>query len=582
MGAEGHDTRPCEVTEADARLELERLLSDPRFHATERAGSILKYIAEQGFIGHPEGVKAYSIAIDVLGRASNFDASLDPIVRIEVSRLRNALSQYYEAFGTPTGILIDLPKGRYVTRFLLTPGDDAAAEGGPRGPGHRAEAETSTSPGSDQAVVTSVPVAASHRRLLLAACALALLAVPIIGTTVHMMRPLVTDRPTVSLAMSAADDALQADAAVTRDMLVTAITQFQTLRIATQPVRERSAVVSFGEMASNAYEIDMKYYRDRAERSVWWQVVDRRSGDLLNSGIERVSGDGMSDAVATNELVGILSRRFAMTRGVINNIETHDSATGTLGNACVLRAEYELEEGDAEGMAKAENCLRRTLAGDPNDDDAIATLSRVLAAAGGAAPDEAAISHSLTLAQRAVAIAPLSDRAHMALMAAQFLSGRADAAIQTGNRAMALNPNNPEVSAKLGMVLFLAGYRQAGVSLARDAARTVDAVPRDAMLVLALDAYQSGDWSKASLLAEQTNSHDFLVRAVQLAALGELGSDQTAKRLLHIRNHDPDFAPGFHSRMSALRIEPGLAASIADGLTKAGAELGTTKLAKAL
>ena len=88
MGAEIHDLRDCEVSTAVAREELERLLDDPRFRVTARQRDILKYLAERRFDGYDGNVKAYAIALDVLGRPSGFDAANDPIVRIEISRLR--------------------------------------------------------------------------------------------------------------------------------------------------------------------------------------------------------------------------------------------------------------------------------------------------------------------------------------------------------------------------------------------------------------------------------------------------------------------------------------------------------------
>ena len=102
MNAEVHDLKACEVFLDDAKAELKRLLADSRFRVTERQKDILRYLAERRFEGCEEGVKAYSIALDVLGRPSGFDASTDPIVRIEISRLRSALDAYYQAFGLPT------------------------------------------------------------------------------------------------------------------------------------------------------------------------------------------------------------------------------------------------------------------------------------------------------------------------------------------------------------------------------------------------------------------------------------------------------------------------------------------------
>jgi adenylate cyclase len=57
----------------------------------------------------------------VFGRGEDFDATNDPIVRIQASRLRRALERYYLVGGVSDPILIDIPKGRYIPRFTVRP-----------------------------------------------------------------------------------------------------------------------------------------------------------------------------------------------------------------------------------------------------------------------------------------------------------------------------------------------------------------------------------------------------------------------------------------------------------------------------
>jgi tetratricopeptide (TPR) repeat protein len=558
------------VTICEARAELERLLSDSRFHVTDRAVSILRYLAEHLFQGQQEGVKAYAIAVDVLGRPSNFDPAIDPIVRIEVSRLRSALNQYYEAYAAETSVELQLPKGRYLAVFLRSSAmprhildDTKAIVEMPR-------ARLRPAPAQEPPTVSRQNARQSHGwKLSLVVAAAAAVAVSV-GLVVYGLRPSYTEKPTVAVTMTAAEARWAGDASVTRDMLLTALAQFQTLRLATATTRGRPLVESLRAPKGSAYDIAMKYYGDGDDRSVWWQIVDTRTGDLLSSGLEHIDTKGKAEATVRDELVTTLSRRFAAARGAINNIETHNSAANTIGNACVLRAEYALDDGGPGAIAESGACLEKTLLADPNNADASATLSRVLIAGHGAGVNAETVSRSINLANRAVSLAPLSDRAQIALMLAQFYSGRTDAAISAGNRALVLNPNNPEVSAKLAMVLFSAGYWDAGVSLAQDAGRSVDAVPRDAVLVLALDAYRRGDWAETSLLAEQVNGNDFVIRVLRAAALGQLGSDQAAARLDDAGRSAPEFETTLREEMARRRFEPALSASIKEGLTKAG------------
>lgn len=64
--------------------------------------------------GRGDKIKAYSIAVDVFGRPASFDTAIDPIVRVEASRLRASLIHYYELHGQAGGLRIDPPRGRYV------------------------------------------------------------------------------------------------------------------------------------------------------------------------------------------------------------------------------------------------------------------------------------------------------------------------------------------------------------------------------------------------------------------------------------------------------------------------------------
>jgi hypothetical protein len=108
-------------TEHEARMESDRLLSDPQFHLTERHRNFLKYVAQEMFEGRAATVKAYAIAVDVFGRPCNFDPINDPIVRIEATRLRASLVRYYEGYAQGGRVRIELPRGNYIPVFTKAP-----------------------------------------------------------------------------------------------------------------------------------------------------------------------------------------------------------------------------------------------------------------------------------------------------------------------------------------------------------------------------------------------------------------------------------------------------------------------------
>src|SRR6266853_3884826 len=107
-GLSGHE--PAEVI----RINLERALESSPFATADRLRRFLRYIVEKSLSGQPEALREYSIGLEVYGRKPDFDPRVDAIVRVEASRLRSKLREYYDAAGRRDPIRIELPKGTYV------------------------------------------------------------------------------------------------------------------------------------------------------------------------------------------------------------------------------------------------------------------------------------------------------------------------------------------------------------------------------------------------------------------------------------------------------------------------------------
>ena len=108
---------PAVPTEADIREQFDRIRMSPEFQAPGRGRSFLAYVIEEALAGRGSRLKAYSIAIEVFGRDSSFDAQSDPVVRMEARRIRRALERYYLVAGRADPILMTIPKGGYVPVF---------------------------------------------------------------------------------------------------------------------------------------------------------------------------------------------------------------------------------------------------------------------------------------------------------------------------------------------------------------------------------------------------------------------------------------------------------------------------------
>jgi hypothetical protein len=105
--------------------ELQKILSSSAFVAAERPSKLLRFIVEASVNGQVDRLREYTLGAEALGRGPSFDQRIDPIARVEVSRLRSRLEQYYGTEGRTDSVVIVLPKGTYIPVFENRPGSAA-------------------------------------------------------------------------------------------------------------------------------------------------------------------------------------------------------------------------------------------------------------------------------------------------------------------------------------------------------------------------------------------------------------------------------------------------------------------------
>ncbi|HEX5475860.1 MAG TPA: hypothetical protein VFX12_14465 [Vicinamibacterales bacterium] len=123
---------PSSLPDAEVIDEVRRILASPAFDAADRASALLRFLVEQTLAGRADRLKEFTIGAEALGKGDHFDPRTDPIVRAEMSRLRNRLERYYAAEGGADAVVIAVPKGTYVPRFERRP--PATGVETPRGP----------------------------------------------------------------------------------------------------------------------------------------------------------------------------------------------------------------------------------------------------------------------------------------------------------------------------------------------------------------------------------------------------------------------------------------------------------------
>lgn len=116
-GASSSGAEAPDVSRDEIQAQLGRMLASKAFAHAERPSRFLRFIAEQTINGQGAALKEYLIGVEVFGRETTYDPRTDPIVRVEASRLRTRLSEYYEGEGHGDPVQIDLERGSYVPVF---------------------------------------------------------------------------------------------------------------------------------------------------------------------------------------------------------------------------------------------------------------------------------------------------------------------------------------------------------------------------------------------------------------------------------------------------------------------------------
>lgn len=84
-----------ESFEDEARLQIQRIVESELFRSSEVQRRLFKYLAEKSLAGEADQLKEYSVGVDALGKLESYDPQHDSTVRIQSSRLRQKIIEYY-------------------------------------------------------------------------------------------------------------------------------------------------------------------------------------------------------------------------------------------------------------------------------------------------------------------------------------------------------------------------------------------------------------------------------------------------------------------------------------------------------
>lgn len=480
---------------------LERLLAWPEIARSPQLGRFLDYIVQRTLEGNEASIKAYSIAVDVFGRAADFDPQVDPIVRVQARRLRALLDDYYRGPGLGEATQIHLPVGRYVPEFVGAPEPDAADA--PAGP------PSATRPGWPG----SWSFSASWFTLAVIALGLAMAAYAMTawrpqmgedGAIGAMQRPTITIVEFQNLAATMASPPQVAGLAIE---LVTDLEQFGNIAVRYGGGGEANAVMP--DLPASDYVLtgivrpdgDVVQYSAILTDSVTSTVVWNQT---LSVPVEEALEPGLLDRVSKSLSLVLGSPRGPLHVTARQLLASSAPLDGRF-NPYLCRVLFDLyrETGGGAEAARASACYASLPESDRNSARVLAAMASLLVerAEGEATPAER-LRRATEDLQRAIRLDPVSgfvweQQARLHEGQGDFVMARADF-----SSAVQLNGASVDALAAYARLLALGGNLAEAEAMARDAAENSPDPPPWYQGVPALLALRDGDLATAIADAE--------------------------------------------------------------------------------
>ena len=339
--------------------------------------------------GHGERLKGYTIGVEVLRRDVTFDPQIDPIVRVEATRLRRAIERYYAGPGADDPIVIDLPRGALCAAHL------AAGRAGAVAAAAAAE-EIVLPPGNGMPTLRVTPLA-------------------VVGTP---------DTQVVAAESLGAK-------------IAEAFALFDGVNVIAQEPDAPSA--------RSDYRLDsMAEYRGNQSVDLRFKLTDESDATVIWSrAFEKLSGeDGEAERRIVLELGNALVQPYGVT--FANDRAKRFAALDPRYQALLDTADV-LRSFDPAGHVRARDRLEQLVAIDPNFANGFTLLAAFYArehmVGFGERPDDPPpLDRALKAARRGIDLKPQSARAYHLLFTVLFLRGEKDAGIVAAEKAIALNP----------------------------------------------------------------------------------------------------------------------------------------------
>ncbi len=563
----------------EVRVELECVLSSPAFARARRARAVLRYITEETLAGRASGISGYTIAVAVFGKAADFDAASDPLVRVEAGRLRSRLLEHYAMAGAVDPLRIELQRGSYVPAFgYATPSPPGVAPR-PRSRSwpafgalafmvialvaalllDRAYVGTSSAVGGSDRAPASAPKVAQRRS----------------GPRIFVQPFRNTgDQQSLSLAFGMTEE-LMMRLARYPDLTVFAGSSgyFDGREPSVEPVD--GSMIDYlltGSLSSSEQTI-------RVEP----RLVDARTGEQVWTTRYEEPFDIANVWSILETLAGTVATTVGEPYGPLFGAEVAQVEGGAAQNAdgyhCMLRFLFAVQTMSESAHARATACFEHVVAMEPTSAMGWARLAALyrmeyLHDFNARQDDAPALDRALEAVRKALDIDHDNAFAHQELGFIGLLRDDPVGAEESLARALVLNPS-ADVRAAIGINFVKMGDAASGFALIEKGMAESPRAPPFFFLGYVVNSLRLNDDEAEFHWAERMATPEWpLSQAILAAVAARTGRDDVARRaaerLLELR---PNFAANGRELLTRGRLGAEVEADVVDGLARAGVDL---------
>jgi hypothetical protein len=122
---EAQESLSC-LSAKEKRQLVQRVVDSQMFRRAAAMRAFLLYITNHEILGQAGKLKEHTIGVEVLGRKPDFLSTNDNIVRVRAHELRGRLERYFASEGANEPVLITIPAGSYVPKFVMRKASETA------------------------------------------------------------------------------------------------------------------------------------------------------------------------------------------------------------------------------------------------------------------------------------------------------------------------------------------------------------------------------------------------------------------------------------------------------------------------